>query len=65
MTAVYGGLGVSMSSVNSAYGSSSRITGMFSNMDTDTLVENMTSTQQSRIDKQEQKKQNMNGTTTR
>lgn len=45
-----------MSSVNSAYSSSSRITGLFSNLDTDALVESMCSGQQSKIDKQEQKK---------
>ncbi len=45
-----------MSSVNSAYSTSSRITGVYSNLDTDALVEKMTATQQSKIDKQEQKK---------
>ncbi|MGE4354450.1 MAG: flagellar filament capping protein FliD [Oscillospiraceae bacterium] len=43
-----------MTSVESSYSSSSRITGMFSNLDTDTLVKNMCSNQQSKIDKQEQ-----------
>jgi len=45
-----------MSSVNSTYSSSSRITGLYSDLDTDSLVESMCSTQQSKIDKQEQKK---------
>ncbi len=45
-----------MSSVNSPYGSNARITGMFSGLDTDALVQNMCSGQQSKIDKQAQKK---------
>lgn len=45
-----------MSSVNSVYSSNSRITGLFSDFDTDSLVESMCSGQQSKIDKQEQKK---------
>ena len=44
-----------MSSVESTYSSASRITGLFSDMDTDALVESMCSNQQSKIDKQEQK----------
>jgi flagellar hook-associated protein 2 len=50
-----------MSTVNSAYSSSSRISGIYSGMDTDELVEAMTSTQQAKIDKQEQKKTRYNG----
>lgn len=45
-----------MSSVSSTYSSSSRITGMYSDLDTDSLVKSMCSGQQSKIDKQEQKK---------
>lgn len=44
-----------MSSVNSVYSSSSRITGIYSDLDTDALIESMCSGQQSKIDKQEQK----------
>ena len=46
-----------MSAVNSTGSTdTSRITGMFSDLDTDAIVKNMCSTQQSRIDRQEQKK---------
>ncbi|NLF35204.1 MAG: flagellar filament capping protein FliD [Clostridiales bacterium] len=46
-----------MSSVqSSAYGSNARITGLFSGLDTDALVQGMCSNQQSKIDKQVQKK---------
>ncbi len=44
-----------MSSIDSAYSSSSRVTGIFSNLDTDALVEKMCAGQQSKIDKQGQK----------
>ncbi len=45
-----------MSSVNSLYSSSSRVTGMLSNMDTDSIVESMCSGQQSKVDKKYQEK---------
>lgn len=45
-----------MSSVNSSYSSSSRITGFYSELDTDALVESLTSNQQTKIDKQGQNK---------
>lgn len=48
----------SSSSTSSSYGStysSNRVTGLFSNLDTDALVESMCSTQQSKIDKVKQK----------
>ena len=44
------------SSTSSVYSSSSRITGLYSSLDTDTLVKNMCSSQQTKIDKQEQQK---------
>lgn len=46
-----------MSSIDSTYSSTSRITGLFSDMDTDSLVESMCSTQQSKIDASEKKLQ--------
>ncbi len=42
--------------VNSIYSSSSRITGMFSELDTDALVKNLCSAQQTKIDTQNQRK---------
>lgn len=49
-----------MSSVNSTYSSTyssdSRITGMYSNLDTDSIVKSLCSGQQTKIDRQEQKK---------
>lgn len=45
-----------MSGINSAYSSSSRVTGMYSGLDIDALVESMCSNQQAKIDRQEQKK---------
>lgn len=45
-----------MSTVSSTYSSSSRVTGMYSGLDIDSLVESMTSAQQTKIDTQEQKK---------
>ncbi len=44
-----------MSTVNSPYSSNSRVTGLYSNFDTDTLVKNMCSNQQTKVDKQDQK----------
>lgn len=46
----------SSSSVNSVYSSSSRLTGLFSNMDTDSIVKDLCSTQQAKIDKEYQSK---------
>ena len=46
----------STTGTSSIYNSSSRITGMFSNMDTDSIVKNLCSGQQSKIDKQYQSK---------
>ena len=43
-----------INNINNA--SSSRITGLFSTLDTDTLVKNLCATQQSKIDRQQQKK---------
>lgn len=45
----------SSSGSNSAYKTNSRVTGMFSSLDTDTLVKSMTSSQQARIDAVRQK----------
>lgn len=44
-----------MSSVSSPYSSNSRVTGMYSNYDTDALVKSMCSNQQTKVDKQNQK----------
>jgi len=43
------------STVASTFGGTSRITGLFSSFDTDTMVKNMCSNQQAKIDKQDQK----------
>jgi len=45
-----------MSSVNSTYSSSSRLTGMYSDLDTDAIVKSMCSNQQAKIDKQDRTK---------
>ena len=47
-------VGTSGTSYNSIYNTNSRLTGMFSNLDTDALVKSMCSTQQARIDKVKQ-----------
>lgn len=44
----------SSSSVNSLYSSSSRLTGLFSDLDTDSLVKNLCSSQQAKVDKEYQ-----------
>lgn len=46
----------SSSSVNSLYSSTSRLTGLFSDLDTDSIVKDLCSTQQSKIDKEYQEK---------
>lgn len=46
-----------MANVNSVYNNSNRITGMFSDMDTDALVKNLCAAQQTKIDTQYRKKQ--------
>lgn len=45
-----------MSSINSAYSSNSRLTGIYSGFDTDTMIKGMLAPQQAKIDKQAQKK---------
>ena len=45
-----------MSSVNSTYSSNSRLTGMYSGFDTDSMVQGMLAPQQSKIDNKTQKK---------
>lgn len=45
-----------MSEISSVYGSKSRVTGMYSEMDTDQVVKNLLKIEQSRIDRQEQEK---------
>ena len=45
----------STKSYSSSYNTNSRLTGLFSNLDTDSIVKSMTSVQQSRIDKVKQK----------
>jgi hypothetical protein len=54
-----------MSSVNSIYSSNSRITGMYSQLDIDALVESMCSKQQSKIDKAVAAENNLRSGTTR
>jgi flagellar hook-associated protein 2 len=45
-----------MSDISSVYSSTSRVTGMYSEMDTDSIVKNLLKVEQSRIDRQEQEK---------
>ena len=49
------GRSIILSSVSSPYSSNSRVTGMYSNYDTDSLVKSMCSGQQTKVDQQNQK----------